>query len=290
MWAPGGPAERRFGVLSCILTILTLPLLSPQPAVADGDEADWDTVMLLEPEAPATKPSGSRKGKKHRGQRNSGGGAAAQRGWHTEDPADFALHTGHALPPLVIHVVGKPEPVVVDAQTDEGGFDDAARALADVAFGAREGGPRLHPRLLDLIYRATRYFGAPSIHVVSGIRRDRQASRHSHGMAADIVLSGVKDEDLAAYFREQGFTGVGTYPRSGFVHIDVRDASYFWVDRSPPNRRWKVVQVRGNEARAADQAALTRGEQPTPSPAGLEDALASRTLKRRSKGNKRKRG
>ena len=30
--------------------------------------------------------------------------------------------------------------------------------------------------------------------------------------------------------------GIGLYPRSGFVHIDVRSPpSYRWIDYSPPN-------------------------------------------------------
>lgn len=286
----GGSAERMLSAFVASLTLLMLCCFSASHARADDDESDWDTILLLEPEAPEAKPSGRRKGSRQKARRGKGGSETAQRNWHREDPADFALHEGHALPPLVIHVVGQPVPYVIDAQTDEGGFDEAARAKADEAFGSYEGGPSLHPRLLDLIYRATRHFGAASIHLVSGIRRDRQASRHSHGMAADIVLPGVKDEDLAAYFREQGFTGVGTYPRSGFVHIDVREASYFWVDRSPPNKRWKVVQVRAGESKAADEAALARGETPTLDPQALQQALSSRG-KRRSKGKgKKKRG
>jgi len=251
-------------------------------ARAEDSESDWDTIMLLEPTPNA---HGHPKRKRHSKHRSKGGGTyqATQRAWHDEIAEDFALHAGHAFPPLIIHVVGEPDPFVIDVQNDQGGFDDDAHAIAREAFGAWDGGPSVHPRLLDLIYQAIRYFKAPSCHLISGLRRDRQASRHSHGMAADIVLPGVKDDALAAFFRAQGYTGVGTYPRSGFVHIDVRETSYFWVDRSPPGKHWKVVQVRGDESRAADQAALARGLMTEEDPEELRHALAKRKVRKRPK-------
>ena len=34
-----------------------------------------------------------------------------------------------------------------------------------------------------------------------------------------------------------GFVGVGIYPTSQFVHVDVRPRSYFWIDNSGPGKR-----------------------------------------------------
>jgi hypothetical protein len=205
-----------------------------------------------------------------------------QNAWHVEPTAeDFALVASHSPPPLVLRTVGDGPPVVLIPASDDGGFDAAARAEAGGALGGYEGGPEVHPRLLELIYKAVRHFDAPYARVISGIRRDRAASRHSHGMAADIVLPSVTDEALAAFFRQQGFVGVGIYPRSGFVHIDVRDQSYFWVDRSPPGRRWKVRQVRAAEAKSSDEDARLRGAEPVTSPPDLERALTKRTLRKR---------
>jgi hypothetical protein len=31
--------------------------------------------------------------------------------------------------------------------------------------------------------------------------------------------------------------GVGYYPRSGFVHLDRRDRSFYWIDNSGPGQR-----------------------------------------------------
>src|SRR5262249_52889029 len=71
-------------------------------------------------------------------------------------------------------------------------------------------------------------------------------------------------EDVAKFARELGFVGVGLYPASGFVHIDVRDRSYFWIDASGPGKRNRERGVYGDLAKKADEQALARGERPTP--------------------------
>jgi hypothetical protein len=275
----------KLGAHACLLLLAALCGLRGSLAAAQDTEEEWDAILLLEPASKAARPPRYVKHAKHR--KRGGGARIKPQTWHAECTDDFALHAGHAFPPLVVHVVGQPDPYVITAQSADGKFDETAHALARDAFGGWESGPSVHPRLLELIYRATRHFNAPSIHLISGLRNDRKASRHSHGMAADIVLPGVRDADLAAFFREQGFTGVGTYPRSGFVHIDVREASYFWVDRSSPNKRNKVSQVRGSESKAVDEEALARGDQPTVNPDVLQSALERRAAKRRPKKKRR---
>jgi hypothetical protein len=185
---------------------------------------------------------------------------------------------------LVFRIDGKEETTyVLRPNSALGGFDDEQQlAVARQAFGSWEGGPTPHTRTLDLIYAAMLHFDVPYVHLISGIRKDRGGSRHSHGLAADVVLPGVEDEELAAFFRAQGFVGVGTYPRSGFVHIDTRDHSYFWIDRSSPGRRGKVVAVRGEEAKMVDEAALVRGNTGFVNPPRLQRALTVRASRRRA--------
>ena len=47
--------------------------------------------------------------------------------------------------------------------------------------------------------------------------------------------------------------GVGIYtnPRTQFVHLDVRDQSYHWVDASPPGVKWHEAQLRDPRRRKA---------------------------------------
>ena len=56
-------------------------------------------------------------------------------------------------------------------------------------------------------------------------------SQHQYGRAADIRVSGVPVEQLAAYAETllPGTGGIGRYPAKGFVHVDVRKAKSRWA-------------------------------------------------------------
>jgi hypothetical protein len=213
-----------------------------------------------------------------------GGYESLAASWHAPWPdkdAQKLAAQARSAPALSLHPVGRNQtPYVLIPQGPEGGFDDSQIEVASKAFGSWEGGPRVSARLLDLIYHAAKHFDVYHVHLVSGVRRDRSGSRHSHGLAADIVLPGVSDDELAAYFRPQGFCGVGIYTRADFVHIDVRERSYFWLDKSPPGRRTRIIPVRGEEALAADEAAVARGQTGYVNPPRLQKALHTRRKQR----------
>jgi hypothetical protein len=82
------------------------------------------------------------------------------------------------------------------------------------------------------------------------------------------VVPGTSDADAAAYARTLGFVGVGIYPTAGFVHIDVRDRSYFWSDWSAPGRKGRERGILGELAASSDKSALRRGAVP-PLPSGM---------------------
>jgi hypothetical protein len=212
--------------------------------------------------------------------------------WHAPAPDELCAQARRApIRDLVFRIDGKDgeeDTFVLHPESALGGFDEAQLEVARHGFGSWENGPTPHPRVLDLVYAAMLHFDVPYVHLISGIRKDRGGSRHSHGLAADVVLPGVGDEELAAFFRAQGFVGVGTYPHSGFVHVDTRDQSYFWIDRSSPGRRGKVVGVRAEEAKTVDEAALVRGNTGFINPPRLQRALNVRaTKRRRAKDSKR---
>ena len=89
---------------------------------------------------------------------------------------------------------------------------------------------------MSLIYD---HFGNKPLQIVSGYRNQRkQTSNHFKGRAMDIRIEGVAPKQIRAYAQtlDRGGMGIGLYPRSGFVHIDVRSPpSYRWIDNSPPN-------------------------------------------------------
>ena len=125
----------------------------------------------------------------------------------------------------------------------------------------------VHPRLADLLYRIQTHFDAAELRMLSGYRSPRagRQSNHGRGRAMDLVVPGQLDGDVARFVRDQGFVGVGVYPTSGFIHIDVRDKSYFWIDASGPGRRKGERGVLHDVAQRADARAIGRGEKPVES-------------------------
>lgn len=171
-----------------------------------------------------------------------------------------------APPLLVLRPIAKGEPVSIRPSPATGEFSELAVSDAAAALRHRDSGETMavHPRLVEILYRAVKFFRAPYVWVVSGFRPTRATSRHAQGRAIDIILPGVPNARLAKFLRKQGFVGVGVYPVSGFVHLDVRAQSYFWVDASAPGEAQRARPVERALARREDRLARRRGELPTP--------------------------
>lgn len=99
---------------------------------------------------------------------------------------------------------------------------------------------RMNPRLMKLLFETGRHWPGQRLEVVSGYRHPKVAknprSPHMKGLACDFRVVGVKNTELRDYLR-RAFpkTGVGYYPNSSFVHLDVRQGpSAFWIDYSGP--------------------------------------------------------
>jgi len=186
-----------------------------------------------------------------------------QRDPWTDEEAAFV----HRMMEAVDGHVGGPIPPWDEVTPGVSRFDDPDElALAREALAYRKDGSSapIHPRLLELVYRAVLHFEAPYVHVISGYRPTRRTSRHAQGRAIDLVLPGVSDRRLARFLSEQGFVGVGIYPKSGFVHLDVRAQSYFWIDRSAPGRRQRLRRILVDHGHRMDVAARRRGEERVP--------------------------
>lgn len=188
--------------------------------------------------------------------------------WHQKAPVGMVRAWQQQSPhPLVLRPVGDEDEFTL--VPDEAGrfLDRVSQRKVRRAFRHRSGkSTNIHPRVLELIYRAVKAFDAPWVVLVSGYRPGRATSRHTMGRAADVVLPGVSDSRLARFFRQQGFAGVGQYPLSGFVHIDVREKSYFWVDRSMPGGRGRRRPILRDATFKADRDARARGEEQVMAP------------------------
>jgi uncharacterized protein YcbK (DUF882 family) len=147
----------------------------------------------------------------------------------------------------------------------------AARARLSHMFRDRKTGrkPRLPDRLLWYLYVVSYHYDKP-IRLISGLRsKARKTSRHSSGNASDFRIDGVKNKDLWAYCKSRfKKVGLGYYPNSKFVHMDVRDKSYYWIDDSGPGepskyrdgtaqpvKEWREQRDRDNRRAAKKKAA-----------------------------------
>ncbi len=103
-------------------------------------------------------------------------------------------------------------------------------------FGATGGRPRVDPRLIALLADVSEHFGGRPLRVVSGWRDHSyfKDSRHKHSKAVDFSIAGVPNTVLRDYVRRFRNCGVGYYPNSSFVHLDVRESAAYWVDYAGP--------------------------------------------------------
>jgi uncharacterized protein YcbK (DUF882 family) len=205
--------------------------------------------------------------------------------WHAPDPDKTAPIDDRGRPMLALASLNTGDHLQISATSDGGGF--SASDLDRVSFVLREPSTGnehpIEPRVLDLVYRIQSHFRAQEVRVISGYRtpRRRRGSNHGKGRAIDLVIPGASDEDVARLARGFGFVGIGIYPSSGFVHVDVRDRSYFWVDRSGPGRKNRERGILADVARASDRDALAHGERPLGPPllaTDVDAALRARSV------------
>ena len=192
------------------------------------------------------------------------------RSWHRRDSGARAPVDAKGRPMLVLHAMYLKERVALPVETDRGGF--APADIARASHVLREPGTQrehpVDPRTLGLLYRIQRRFDAPEIRVLSGYRAPKgdkgRTSNHGRGRAVDFVVPGAEDEEVARFARQFGFAGVGIYPVSSFVHVDIRPRSYFWRDKSGPGHKNRERGILPDLARRADESAVARGEGPPP--------------------------
>ena len=172
----------------------------------------------------------------------------------------------------------------------------------------------IHPRLIALLYRVGQHFDKP-IYLRSGFRPPKRGkknkSRHVAGRAADFYLPGIKNEILRNFCKSHfERVGVGYYPNSIHVHLDVRKHQTYWIDYSRPGEKGKdyVLPVRLRPKRGSDptlksvhltaeelekepilgKAVVVRGSHKKPRK-GIRSAVTQRRIRAaKSKGNTRK--
>ncbi|WP_437765295.1 DUF882 domain-containing protein [Sorangium sp. So ce281] len=116
----------------------------------------------------------------------------------------------------------------------------------------------IDPRLATLIGMVSDHFGGRPLRVVSGYRpysptQYTPHSNHNHGRAVDFMVEGVPNTVVRDFCRGFRNAGVGYYPNSTFVHLDVRSDKVYWVDYSGPGEPPRYAGAKGSVG--ADEAA-----------------------------------
>jgi LysM repeat protein len=119
---------------------------------------------------------------------------------------------------------------------EKGRLLPSARRDISVLLGATGPRPPVPDRLLRLLVRVSDTFGGRMIRVVSGYRTSSffADSRHKHSAAVDFSIAGVPNAVVRQYLLMFDDVGVGYYPNSSFVHMDVRNGAMQWVDYAGP--------------------------------------------------------
>lgn len=148
-----------------------------------------------------------------------------------------------------------------------------SRVFASWRTGEQE---RIHGRLIRLLARVSDQFGGRKIRIVSGYRertphQHTRNSKHNLGRAVDFSIPGVPNEVIRDYLLHTfDNVGVGYYPNSTHVHLDIRDKSTYWVDYSRPGQPPRYVPDRAPVA-----ARKTRTSEPQPATRPLPKAPAA---------------
>jgi LysM repeat protein len=185
--------------------------------------------------------------------------------------------------------------LVVDSK---GRLRPAARTAISQLLGATGDHPGVPDRLIHLMVDVSDTFGGRPLHIVSGYRSSSyfRDSRHKTSQAIDFAVVGVPNASVRDYLLTRTSVGVGFYPNSSFLHLDVRPRNTYWVDYAGPGeaprrrpRGYAAPPTPVDFDDRAEEAAATRApapgslpavdavsageEQPTTIPAALQETV-----------------
>jgi uncharacterized protein YcbK (DUF882 family) len=158
--------------------------------------------------------------------------------------ASIPMGWAEALPAIVVRNVNTGVEAPVRLYRADGSIDPHAVDEFALVAGRDAELHALSLRLVQLVFKSAYHFRATAIQVISGYRAQKNpkgGSRHASGEALDFRLESIKAPILAAHLRTYPRAGVGiyTHPKTQYVHLDVRDESFHWIDASPPGVSWR---------------------------------------------------
>ena len=158
-----------------------------------------------------------------------------------------------------------------------------ARAAMSEILNASPAWPAVDARLVRLVVQLSDKFGGRELRIISGLRKQSyvQDSRHHLGRAVDLTIVGVPNEALKNYLLTLDKVGVGYYPNSSFVHLDVRNEKTRWVDYAGPGEPPRLVP---RSRVAKTEAGAKRPELPDQAEAGDANAPQAEAAAREEAG------
>lgn len=139
----------------------------------------------------------------------------------------------------------------VEATYRSGGkYDPEAIRAIEYAMRSRGDGKthEIDIGVIELMDHIQDHFGAETVEVISGYRSTgfndmlrvsgrgaASESLHTKGMAVDLHLDEVSEDELYRYVKRLGVGGAGFYPRYAFVHADVGPRRNW--EEAPPEKR-----------------------------------------------------
>jgi uncharacterized protein YcbK (DUF882 family) len=218
--------------------------MRPAPASAGDEPAADDAAAATQSGAgdDAAEPGDAQPAQQKRQRRRSRRGKKAPIVSGRVVPDDQLRQDPLPRPSGALHLktVNGNDEAVVNLYNEDGSYDLAAlQALNHVLRCRRTDTEKpIDPRLLTILSHVNDHYPGKTLEIVSGYRNQRKkTSNHYKAEASDIRIQGVSPKKLRAFVEtlDTGGMGIGLYPRSGFVHIDVRALpSYRWIDYSPP--------------------------------------------------------
>ena len=166
---------------------------------------------------------------------NDGRGGGANDQLLTAGTARVVQTPGARFGKFMLQSVNTGEEVEVTLNLDTGEVDAAgyARLRHMMRCQRTTAETPIDPRLIDLLYRIAQRTHQ-KIMLVSGFRAPMFSlatlSFHTRGMAADIRIPGMTPLMARDLAESMGVHGLGYYPVSGFIHVDVRDDNSRWTD------------------------------------------------------------
>ena len=149
----------------------------------------------------------------------------------SEKPDEFAGAIARGITDYVAKL--KPAPDVVDKPANATGkLSEHFTASEFACHHCGKGGEKMNPKLIELLEKLRSNIGGRSLYINSGYRcpvhnanvDGRPKSQHVLANAADVAVpAGMSFGEFKWYIDQLPFDGVGTYPSSNFIHVDVRN-------------------------------------------------------------------